>query len=165
MGLVTLASNSKYRILGICCNYLLFRGYDSGDLGADQAAAARAASSVFFIALVTGQWGHLISIRRESPYFYDAIMNTSREEGSSFKRIYNELVESKVRWQILLAIGLSAITANFFNEIPAIQATCGTASVNWKFWSLAVAFSAAYFVIGEIRKWIVVLLPSSSNME
>ena len=75
------------------------------------------ASSVFFIVLIVCQWGHLISIRRRSPYFSDAIMGVSAEEttggaaggASSSKnsvgykptslctRLYNELLDSTPR--------------------------------------------------------------------
>lgn len=51
-------------------------GLADGDLYDDQMKAAAVGSSVFYVAIVVAQMGHLLSIRRKTPYFYDAIMNT-----------------------------------------------------------------------------------------
>lgn len=51
-------------------------GLNSDALGSDESAAANVGSSIFYICIVVAQMGHLISIRRKTPYFFDAIMNT-----------------------------------------------------------------------------------------
>lgn len=134
-------------------------GSNSNNLGADETNAANIASSVFFVALIVSQMGHLLSIRRKSPYFSDAIMGTGG--GGVAARVCAELKESIPRYEIVLAMCLSALTANFFIEIPLLQNACGTGSVPALYWGMAFGWSALWFMLGEIRKWIILLFPNS----
>jgi sodium/potassium-transporting ATPase subunit alpha len=109
-------------------------GLNAGNLGADEAAAATVASSCFFVALITAQWGHLISIRRKTPYFYDSIMNTTGAAASFPIRFLREVMTSPPKLSIVAAIILSALTVNFFNEVPTVQVSCGTGSVPARYW-------------------------------
>jgi hypothetical protein len=122
-------------------------------------AAASVASSVFFVTLVTTQWGHLISVRRKTPYFSDAVLNKSNSDLPLSKRLLNELMNSRPPLRVVIAIVLSALTANFFNEIPAVQVACSTGSVSYRYWGVAIGLSFGIFVIGEMRKWIILLFP------
>ena len=135
-------------------------GADSGNLGTDETNAANTASSVYFVCLAVGQMGHLISIRRKVPYFYSAIVE-GKGEGNVFQRIWQELLQSPPRVPIVIAMVLSVLTINFFNEIPILQQTCGTGSVPALYWGMAFGWSLVYFIVAEIRKWIIVLYPNS----
>ena len=135
-------------------------GTDTGKLGADETNAANTASSVFFVCLAVGQMGHLLSIRRKTPYFYAAIIE-GKGQGNVFQRIWQELLQSPPRAPIVIALVLSALTVNFFNEIPILQQTCGTGSVPALYWGMAFGWSLVYFIVAEIRKWIIVLYPNS----
>ena len=124
------------------------------------------ASSVFFVVLIVCQWGHLISIRRRSPYFSDAIMGTDEATAGGTKanvytRIYRELLESRPRLWIVGAIMISALVGIIFTEIPLLWLYCGTAHVPSQYWGMAIGFSMGVFTLGEIRKWIVLLFPES----
>ena len=88
-------------------------------------------------------------------------MNTDNSDLPLFQRVFNELKNSAPPASILIAMVLSALTANFFNEIPAIQVACQTGSVPARNWGIAIGFSVAIFVIAEIRKWIIFLYPES----
>lgn len=136
-------------------------GVNKGGLGQDEIAAAAVGSSVFFVALTVAQWGHLCSIRRKTPYFSDAILDTKAEGGSVFSRMWSELLGSPPRKEILLAIALSACTVNLFNETPMVQMTCGTGHVPAVYWGMAIGFSMLWFCIAEVRKWVVFLYPDS----
>ena len=136
-------------------------GLDSNNLGEDEAKASNVASSVFFVALVVGQMGHLLSIRRKMPYFSDAIMDVDSEGGSVLRRIWNELRKARPLPAIILAWIVAVVVANIFNEIPSIQVACGTGSVPPVYWGLAFGWSALWFLLAEIRKWIILLYPNS----
>lgn len=153
-------------------------GLDTGNLGADEIAASNVGSSLFYITIVIGQMAHLLSIRRKVPYFYDAIMNTktggaynavSTGEGTEptiahrnvLLRMWDELRTSEIRWPIVAAWIGSILTINFFNYVPVFQQYCGTGVVPGKFWGFAIGWSVLWFVVAEIRKWIVVLFPNS----
>lgn len=114
---------------------------------------------MFFVTLVVAQMGHLLGIRRKSPYFSDAIMG--KGGGGLCNRLWKELMESKPIPRILLAWIASAVIANIFNEIPAVQVACGTGSVPGRYWGFAVGWSVLCFTLNEIRKWIVFLYPDS----
>ena len=68
---------------------------------------ATKASSIFFVALIVSQWGHLISVRRRTPYFSDAILNTNKDPAPLVTRLWQELMESRPRLPIVIAIVLS----------------------------------------------------------
>lgn len=154
-------------------------GLNSGNLGSDEIAAANVASSLFYITIVLGQMAHLLSIRRKTPYFYDAIMNTGQYsavasgEGSEsaavrsgshrnvLLRMWDELRASEIRWPIVAAWCGSILTINFFNYISIFQQYCGTGVVPGKFWGFAIGWSVLWFFVAELRKWIVILYPNS----
>ena len=77
-------------------------GNDKGELGQDNAAASVSASSVFFVVLIVCQWGHLISIRRSSPYFSDSILDTQRRGGTLLSRLTAEMKLSTPKPSIVL---------------------------------------------------------------
>ena len=133
----------------------------SDNLGADEIAAANVGSSVFFTAMIIMQWGHFACIRRNTPYFSDAIMNTSHSSDSLFVRLWKELLASPPRWQYFLAIGLGACVANLFNEVPAVHEPCASGSVPGRYWGMSIGWSLVAFLIGEIRKWFILLYPNS----
>jgi len=132
---------------------------DSVPLDSDMSAAQSTASSIFFVTLIVAQMGHLLSIRRKTPYFSDAILGSGG--GGVLARIWKELKESKPLPAILIAWIGAVCTANLFNEVPAIQKACGTSHVPPKFWAIAFGWSACWFVIGEVRKWIILIFPNS----
>jgi len=136
-------------------------GAASGPLSDDETQAANVGSSIFFVCIVVTQMGHLLSIRRKTPYFYDAIMNTKNEPDNVFRRIFNELIQSEVRWPIVCAWIGSIVTVNFFNYVPIFQQYCGTAAVPGRYWGIAVGWSILWFTVAEIRKWIIKLFPQS----
>ena len=67
-----------------------------------------------------------------------------------------------IRWSIILAWFGSIATALIFTEVPFIQQNCGTGSVPGLYWGFAVGWSVCFFVIAEIRKWLLFLFPSTS---
>lgn len=136
-------------------------GSNKGNLGEDERKASSVASSVFFVALIVAQWGHLVSVRRKSPYFSDSILDLRKQGGSLSSRFIAELQQSLPLPSILAAIILSATTANIFNEIPFLQKYCGTGSVPARYWGIAIGFSICWFFVGEIRKWVIILYPKS----
>lgn len=123
-------------------------------LGADNNEAAIQGSAVFFVTLVVMQWGHLVSVRRKTPYFYDSFVNTRGGKGSLCQRFWAELLSSKPLKPIVYAILASAATAVVFTEVPVVQRSCGTASVSVKYWFQAMLFSIIGFVLNETRKWL-----------
>ncbi len=123
-------------------------------VGRDQYAAAKQGSSVYFMTVVVAQMGHLLSIRRKTPYFYAAATCAAPcWPRSDWWR--------DVRWPVVVAWVASVATVLFFNEIPVFQQYCNTASVPARQWGLAVGWSALWFAIAEIRKWVVTLFPNS----
>lgn len=148
-------------------------GLNQNNLGADEVAAANVGSSLFYVTIVVGQMGHLLSIRRKTPYFYDAIMQTEEskltlhssakgvDDRNVLMRMYDELRCSAVQWPVLAAWCGTILTANFFNYIPVFQQYCGTGVVPGKYWGMAVGWAVLWFTVAEIRKWIVVLYPES----
>ena len=137
-------------------------GLNSGNLGSDEAAASSSASSVYYVTIVVTQWFHVLSIRRKSPYFVDAIMDTKKVGGSVLKRIWDELMESRPRKEMVIVIIFTACVANFFNETPFMHTYCGTGHVPAVNWGIALGFGIAAFINGEIRKWILLLYPDST---
>ena len=131
----------------------------TGSLSADQISAAATGSSVFYTTLVVCQIGHLISIRRRTPYFSAAILNTNHSTDSLFIRLYKELLDSRPPLPIVYAVLFALCTANFWNEVPVIQESIGTGSVSGRYWGIAIGFSFICFLASEIRKWLIILLP------
>ena len=127
----------------------------------DMQNASRVASSVFFVALITAQWGHLISVRRRSPYFSDAIMNTNNSTDHIFKRIKDELLQSAPRIPIVAAIVASAVTAVIVNQVPGVQRYAGTGAVPAELWGYAICFSIAWFLVAEAYKWLHLAYPNN----
>lgn len=134
-------------------------GGGNGPLAGDEMAASAVGSSVFYTTLVVSQIGHLISIRRRTPYFSDAILNTDNSSDSLLIRLWNEFKYSTPPLPIIFAILFAISIANFWNEVPAIQAAVGTGSVPGSNWGIAIGFSLIVFICGEVRKWLIVLLP------
>jgi hypothetical protein len=174
------------------------------------------ASSVYFIALVLGQMGHLLSIRTKSPYFANRILSFFKKRrertsttGENSTRVSppssvlepnqmkiaepankemcsispvdrSQLPRSsqpimsgggggggggfplKLRWAIVMAWVGSIATALIFTEVPFIQRYCGTTSVPVRYWGMALGWSVLWFLIGEVRKWIILLYPKSA---
>jgi hypothetical protein len=98
--------------------------------------------------------GHLLSVRRRTPYFSELLQAKSGSERLAMLRS-----AFKPRWQILAAWAGALIAAVIFNEIPALQVGCGTASVPAEYWFMAFAWSIACFLMGEVRKWLIFLYP------
>jgi len=158
-------------------------GLDTGNLGKDEVAAANVGSTIFYVVILTAQMGHLLSIRRKTPYFYDAIMNTKASEKqynaltttgeneaarasevsdkNVLFRIWDELRNSEIRWPIVAAWVGAILTAMFWEYVPVFQKYCGTAPVPGKYWGIAIGWSLLWFVVAEIRKWLVFLFPDS----
>jgi sodium/potassium-transporting ATPase subunit alpha len=139
-------------------------------LGIDEANASNVASSVFFVTLVVAQWGHLISIRRKTPYFSDSILRRAYTTSSTsnqpdhtsiWMRMWRELLDCPPRPPVVAAIICSGATAVFFTEVPIVQVSCGTGSVAPRYWGMAIGWSLLWFVVAEIRKWIILLFPDS----
>lgn len=79
----------------------------TGNLGTDNDVnASLTASSVFFfiVLIVVCQWGHLISVRRSSPYFSDCILDTQKRGGSLLYRLKMELMETTPKLPIVLVL-------------------------------------------------------------
>jgi hypothetical protein len=70
-------------------------------------------------------------------------------------------VSGNIRWSILFAWMGSIATAVLVTEVPFFQQYCGTGSVPAKYWLLAAGWSAAWFMVAEVRKWIIFLFPNS----
>jgi len=134
-------------------------GAGTGDLASDEIAASAVGSSVFYTTLVVAQIGHLISIRRRTPYFSDAILNTDQSSDPLLIRLWHEFKASTPPTPIVLAILFAICIANFWNEVPVIQAAVGTGSVPGANWGIAIGFSLIVFLCGEARKWLILLLP------
>lgn len=115
-----------------------------GELGEDNRRASIEASSVFFVTATVCQLSHLLSIRVKQPYFYGGL--------ASFKL---------PPLSILVAIVLSILTVVFFTEVPAVQVSCGTASVPIQWWGVSIGLSACVFFLGECRKWVIYSFPNS----
>jgi sodium/potassium-transporting ATPase subunit alpha len=136
-------------------------GLNSGDLGDDQQSAISVGSSIFYICIVVAQMGHLLSIRRKTPYFFDSILNTKQSTKNVFSRIFDEIQHSHIRWPIVAAWILSICTINFFNYISVFQDYCQTAAVPGRYWGIAIGWSLLWFVVAELRKWVILLYPQS----
>ena len=148
-------------------------GADSNNLGSDETDALNIASTVFYVTIVITQMGHLLSIRRKTPYFYDAILNTlahtqlpcyataSSSTANVFVRLWNELHCSSIRWPIVMAWIGSICTLIFFLYIPVFQDYCGMAPIPGMFWGYAIGWSLLWFIVAEVRKWLIILYPDS----
>jgi hypothetical protein len=100
--------------------------------------------------------GHLLSVRRRTPYFSELLgAKTATERIGMLRAAFTP------RWQILLAWAGAMVTAVIFNEIPALQVPCATASVPAQFWFIGFAWSVAIFLVAEARKWLIYLYPKS----
>lgn len=128
-------------------------GLAANSVGQDQLLAAVQGSSVFFVTLICCQWGHLITIRCNRPYFFEAILGQGHYGGNLCSRLYAEMCVSRPRLPIVAAIILSALTSVFFTEVPLLQVKCGTASVSAEYWFRSIGFSVLFFVLNEGRKW------------
>jgi len=137
-----------------------------GPLSDDQADASAVASSVFFVGIVTSQMFHALSIRRKTPYFYHPIMGLGKfanDTRNVFERLWEEVaaIPQEIRWPIVAAWAASVATTNFFNYVPVFNQWCGTAPVPALYWGMGFGWAVLWFVIAEIRKWIVYLYPES----
>lgn len=138
----------------------LIQAWDSDLLHGDddKSRALIEASSVYFICAISCQWGHLCSVRKKRPYLYEAIMDPKHEGGALSKRIYSSIFpHGFIKRDVIFAILLSLLTGLFLTEVPAIQTTCRTTSVGAKWWGISLGLSTLIFVLGEVRKWILVL--------
>ncbi len=136
-----------------------WKSYPLDAQGNDEYAAAKEGSAVFFVTVVVAQMGHLVSIRRSTPYFY-----RTRCRVPDLRILYDlcgELWSSRVFWPVAAAWAASLATALLFTEVPSLQRYCETAAVPGKYWAMAVGWAALWFALGELRKWIVTLYPHS----
>jgi len=134
-------------------------GSATSPLYLDETAAANVASSVFFVTLIVCQMGHVMSIRRKTPYFSDAILGEG--DGGVWNRLWKKILSIRPIYRILLAWSAAVVIANIFNEIPAVQSACGTGSVPARNWGIAIGWSFLVFLLDQCRKWIVILYPKS----
>eukprot|EP01038_Epipyxis_sp_PR26KG_P006569 gene6569-9029_t len=164
--------NSLIFPIGYRATQLIFAwnwGVNQGNLGSDNISAANIGSSVFYVTLVVGQMGHLLSVRIKTPYFHNSIMNISPKDcnlpfstsNNILYRMYEEVLTWSIRWPIFYAWIGAVVSANFFNYVPIFQSYCGTGAVPGKFWGNAIGWSLLWFVIGEVRKWLIVAYPQS----
>jgi magnesium-transporting ATPase (P-type) len=148
--------------------YLLLRGNDPGAIlftwwewelwhstptKEDEFVTWKTVSTVYMVTIVVAQMAHLVSIRRKRPYFYSEVMGA---------------VEGLCRcsacvshWPTTYAILGSAIILVVFLYVPLFNAYCRTAPVSPDFWGLAVAWAVLWFVLAEVRKWVIALYPHS----
>ena len=84
--------------------------------------------------------GHLLSVRRKSPYFSDAILATDSDTAhlNVFRRLWTELTTSQIRWPIVYAWIAAICTSFVVNNIPFFNVYCGTAPVPGKSWGIAI---------------------------
>ena len=136
-------------------------GLNADGLGEDNVAAANVGGSVFFVVLVVCQMGHLLTIRRKTPYFYDAVVNGDRNR-NLLVRILCELWTYRPLLRVVLAWVGAVVVALIFTEIPSLQASCFTGSVPGRYWGMSVGWSVLCFALNELRKWIVVFYPNSA---
>ena len=115
-------------------------GSDTGNLGADELLAQNVGSSIFYISILVGQMGHLLSVRRKSPYFSDAILATDSDTAQMnvLRRLWIELTTSQIRWPIVYAWIAAICTSFVVNNIPFFNVYCGTAPVPGKNWGIAI---------------------------
>lgn len=141
-------------------------GLNDGALGDDETAAAAVASSVFFVGIVTAQMFHALSIRRKTPYFYHPIMAIGKFAGdqrSVVCRLWDEIacIPFEIRWPLVAAWIAAVLTTIFFNYVPVFQEWCGTGVVPAAYWAMGFGWGFLWFIVGEIRKWIIHLFPNS----
>ena len=135
----------------------------SGDLATDQISASSVGSSVYYTTLVLAQIAHFISIRRSTPYFSDAIMNTAKSAEPMWRRVWNEFIASTPPLPVTAAIIGAIITCNFWNEATFLQSSCSTGSVPGENWGIGIGFGVIVFCCLEARKWYLLLVPTSEK--
>lgn len=119
--------------IGYRADQLIFAwnwGINTNQLGKDQIDAASVGSSIFYLTIVIGQMGHLLSVRRKTPYFYNFIVKP--DSWASF------LKEIELKPTIAMCWLGSVVTVIFFLYVPIFNKYCGTSPVPGKFWGYAV---------------------------
>ena len=147
-------------------------GLNSGNLGSDEIQAANVASSIFYVAIVTGQIFHLLSIRRKSPYCVDSIMGTGKYLAATtdqnqrqyvLLRLLDEMSHMpwQIQWPIVFAWIGAVVVAVIVTSVSVFQQYCGTGAVPALYWGMGFGFGALWFAVAEVRKWLIVLFPLS----
>ena len=100
--------------------------------------------------------GHLLSIRKKTPYFVEALKPglTPPQRLGVFLRCFRPKLETVCAWLV------SITTMCALNYGPALQSLVGSGSVPSEVWGLAIGFSIAVFTVAEVRKWIIYCYPS-----
>ena len=151
--------------LGYSAGQLVFAwkwGLSGGTLASDQLNAAITGSSVFFITLVVGQAGHLLSIRIKTPYYAAAITGTGDYSNlACWARLQLAVQRTRPLTRLLAAWTGALATALIITEVSALQHLCGTGSVPAVNWGYAIGWSIGCFMIAEIRKWLIYIYPNS----
>lgn len=142
-------------------------GLNEGELGEDEVAAANVASTVFFVALVTAQMFHLLSVRRKTPYFCDSILGTGKytaDERPVALRLWDEMcdIPRNIQTHIIAAWVGSGLIAVVVSYGPLFNQYCGTGPVPALYWGMGYGWALLWFVMGEIRKWLFILFPNST---
>ena len=135
-------------------------------LGDDMIQAANVGSSIFFVALVVAQLGHVLSVRRKMPYFVEAVLGTKEYANDVrpwYLRVWSEIltIPQHIPWHIITAWVGSTVVAIIVVHGPLFNENCGTGPVPPLYWGMAFGFSLLWFVLGELRKWYIVLFPAS----
>lgn len=135
-------------------------------LGEDMVEAANVGSSIFFVALVVAQLGHVLSVRRKTPYFVEAVLGLKQYAEDArpwYLRVWSEIltIPYNMPWHIIYAWVGSTVIAIIVVHGPLFNENCGTGPVPPLYWGMAFGFSLLWFVLGEIRKWYIVLFPAS----
>jgi len=133
-------------------------GSNSNNLGTDQNNAVTVGQSVYYVTIVVCQMGHLLSIRKKQPYFYDAIMKLYKGEAVNWTK---EIKDNLPTLAVVMAWLGAIFSALLFTEVPAIQTSCLTASVPAEYWGMAFGWSALWFLTGEFRKWMIIIFPDT----
>jgi Cation transporting ATPase, C-terminus len=137
-------------------------GLLGGALAYDQADAAVTGSSVYFITLVLGQAGHLLSIRSKTPYYAAAITGTGIYSSlPRWSRFQLAVKRTRPLARVVAAWVGALVTALMITEVPALQNLCGTGHVPFMNWSYAVGWAVLCFTIAEVRKWLIYSYPNS----
>ena len=134
-------------------------GAPAGPLGADETTALNTASSIFFVTLIVAQMGHLLSLRRSrTPYLSEIAGATPWQwlcNAAASLRPFDHL-------NVLGSWVFSFLIGAVITEEPTLQLYCQTAHVPGEYWGYAVAWGAAIFAVGELRKWLIHLYPQGT---
>ena len=109
------------------------------------------AQSAYFMTLVVCQLSNLLSNRRRRvPYFFNA---NKTPEALTAQRLISKRLIAAVVVELFIVVIVTCVPT--FNSIFA------TSPVGAKYWAAAFGFALLTFLIGEARKWCIVLFPNS----